>query len=160
LCVDAGPIVRLRGHASADDRIAISLEHTTTRGDSAVLHWRYRQGDSVPGPIEISVIASVLETGNHGALLEFVGAQRPEESLGAITWTGDGSLVTPSSTIALWLGRGDKRQQLPEDSLEIAGLVRSRVEFAGSAGGPPAGSQVIRWQAPLRSPDAPGIDAN
>ena len=162
LCVAAGPIVRLRGRTSGDERLAMSLEHVTTRGDCTVLEFHYGKLDKSFGPIEISisVTASALDTNPGGGLLVFAGGQRPDPLLRAITWSGDGSLVTPHAAMAVWHGPGDKRHVLPEDALEIAGLVRSRVEFAGSAEGPPSASRVIQWQAPLRSPEAPGIDSN
>ncbi len=162
LCLAAGPIVRLRGRTSGDERLAMSLDHVATRGDGAVLEVRYGKLDKSSRPIEISIIvtASALDTNPGGGLLVFAGAQRPDPLLRTITWSGDGSLVTPQAAMAVWHGPGDKRHVLPEDALEIAGLVRSRVEFAGSAEGPPSASRVIRWQAPLRSPEAPGIDSN
>jgi hypothetical protein len=48
---------------------------------------------------------------------------------------------------------------LPEEDLEVGGLVRSSVEFAGAAEGPPSESRIVRWQAPLRSIDPPGATA-
>ena len=160
LCVAAGPIVRLHGPAASDQRLTISLEHVTTRGDGAVLEWRYGRTEKAPRPIEISATACALDTNPEGGLLIFVGTERPDRWLRAITWSGEGSLVTPQAAMALWHGPGDKREVLPDDALEIAGLVRSRVEFAGGAQGPPSASRLIRWQAPLRSPEAPGIDSN
>jgi hypothetical protein len=62
--------------------------------------------------------------------------------------------------MALWRSGPRRQQNLPDDELEIAGLVRSEVEFAGGAEGPPSASRVIRWQVPLRSADPPGANAN
>ena len=42
----------------------------------------------------------------------------------------------------------------------ITGLVRSNVQFAGAMEAGPLACRIVRWQAPLRSPNAPGIDAH
>ena len=160
LCVAAGPIVRLHGCPRAGQRVAISLVHTTTRGDSAVLECRYGRLETEPGEIAITVSDSALVTNPRGGLLVFSGAERPDALLKAISWNGQGSLVTPDTAVALWRAHGDKAQVLAEDELEIAGLVRSQVDFAGSAAGPPAGSRITRWQVPLRSADPPGANVN
>ncbi len=57
-----------------------------------------------------------------------------------------------------WRGPGDQEKIVDESSLSIAGLVRSAVGFAGQPSADPAGSRLIRWQAPLQSADPPGID--
>jgi hypothetical protein len=36
--------------------------------------------------------------------------------------------------------------------------VRSDVQFAGAVESGPQACRIVRWQAPLRSPDPPGID--
>jgi hypothetical protein len=46
---------------------------------------------------------------------------------------------------------------LPEETAQVQGLVRSRVEFAGNVDNDPASSRLVRWQAPLRSLEPPGI---
>ena len=45
--------------------------------------------------------------------------------------------MTPETSVALWRSRAGHEQALSEDTLEVAGLVRSEVDFAGEAGGPP-----------------------
>jgi hypothetical protein len=92
--------------------------------------------------------------------LIFSATQRPDALLAAIRWDGEGSLVTPHTAVALWRSGAKKQQVLPEDALDVAGLVRSEVEFAGQAEGPPSASRVTRWQVPLRSADPPGANPN
>lgn len=160
LCVASGPILRLHRCPKTDEAVAISLDRTTTRGDSAVLECRYARLEIQPGPITIAATDSALDTNPHGGLLIFAGMQRPDGFLKAITWTGQGSLVTPETALALWRSRADHEQVLAEEELEVAGLVRSQVEFAGRADGPPSASRITRWQVPLRSADPPGANAN
>jgi hypothetical protein len=156
LCVASGPIVRLHRCPSPGETFAISLDHTTTRGDSRLIECRYGRLESEPGQIVISVADSALVTNPGGALLLFCGPHRPDALARAISWNGQGSLITRDAVVALWRSRADKELALGEDKIEIGGLVRSEVEFAGTADGRPAASRITRWQAPLRSAEPPG----
>ncbi len=156
LCLTSGPIVRLNGMPRAEVTIGLSLVRTTTRGDTAVLECRYPRVEEKPGPITISATDCVLEGDRQGGLLVLWGTQRPERLMSAITWSGQGSLVTPHTPMAVWRAGSRKQQVLPENELEVAGLVRSSVEFAGRPDGPPSASRITRWQGPLRSADPPG----
>ena len=71
--------------------------------------------------------------------------------------SSDGA-VSPETVIAAWRGSDGREEVLDDASVSIAGLVRSKVGFAGDAGSGPAASRIIRWQVPLRSTDPPGID--
>ena len=82
--------------------------------------------------------------------------RRPAQ-LAQVRWTGQGSLLAPDAAVAAWR-REDGRQENFSDAGSISGLVRGAVEFAGNAGGNVSASRAARWQAPLLSPDAPGID--
>ncbi|HWC89339.1 MAG TPA: hypothetical protein VG433_06785, partial [Pirellulales bacterium] len=48
-------------------------------------------------------------------------------------------------------------QSAAEDSVQVAGLVRSPLGFAGDRERGAEASRVVRWQVPLQSPDPPGI---
>jgi serine/threonine protein kinase len=156
LCVDVGPIVRLNRAPSGDEAVAVTLAHTTTRGDSAVLECRYARVEDQPAKIAISAVECVLDADRKSGLVILSGSLTPERLLGSIAWNGQGSLVTPHTEMAVWRTGNRKQQQLPDEDLDVAGLVRSAVEFAGSADGPPRNSRVTRWQGPTRSADAPG----
>ncbi|MBI3837724.1 MAG: hypothetical protein HY288_07295, partial [Planctomycetia bacterium] len=59
-----------------------------------------------------------------------------------------------------WHAADHQQHILPEDELDVAGLVRSDVAFAGEAEGAPAASRITRWQVPLRSSEPPGANTN
>ncbi|MEX2112597.1 MAG: protein kinase [Pirellulales bacterium] len=161
LCVAAGPIVRSYAPPAAGQTLAIALQHTTTRGDCAVLECRYRQLEEELGAVVVTVIDSALVTNPQGALLILAGPERPEPLLRAISWNGQGSLVTAETAVAVWRGSEGREQPLPEDELEVAGLVRSDVTFAGAAHEPPpSASRITRWNAPLQSDSPPGCDTS
>jgi hypothetical protein len=160
LCVASGPIVRLSRAPQPNESVAIMLDHVTLRGDSAVLECRYSRLPGSLGSITISATDSALAGNSGGGLLILAGAQRPDPLLKNIAWNGEGSLVTPETAVAVWRPSPHKHHVLPEDELEVAGLVRSDVQFAGDAQGAPAASRVTRWQVPLRSADPPGASTN
>ncbi len=160
LCVAGGPMVRLHEAPQPTQSVTIALNHVTARGDSAVLECRYDRLEEQLGPIIITADDSALDGNPRGGLLLFTGSQRPDPLMRVIRWSGAGSIVTERTAVAVWRNAGKRQQVLPEDELEIAGLVRSQVEFAGSADGPPSASRVVRWQVPLRSSDPPGADTN
>jgi hypothetical protein len=158
LCVDAGPIVRQSRTPRADESLSLRLTHVTTRGRGAVLECRYgRLSDHAPA-ITVTAASCALALAPHGGLVIFSGSTRPESLVRGLTWQGEGSIVTPDTDMLLWRATGRRAQAWPEEELEIAGLVRSDLEFAGPADGPPANSRVTTWQVPLRSDDPPGAN--
>jgi hypothetical protein len=159
LCVASGPLLRIPRGAGHGDAISVSLDHVTLRGEGSILEWRYGRRPSQPNAVTISVTESVLDTGPHEGLVVFAGSERPEPLLQSIQWNGQGSVVGPRTTIASWRSGETRHQALSDDALEIAGLVRSDVEFAGKPEGPPSASRVTRWHGPLRSAEPPGISA-
>lgn len=160
LCVSSGPLVRLHRAPQADETFALVLDHVTTRGDSAVLECRYRRLHENPGAITITANQSALAGNPIWGLVIFSGPERPDRLVASLTWTGQGSIVTPQTAMVVWRGAGRKQQALPEEDLQVAGLVRSELEFAGPADGLPAASRVTRWQVPLRSADPPGANTD
>ena len=158
LCVASGPLVLLHNAPSTGAMLNLSLAHVTIRGDSAVLQCHQAAGDAEPGQIAIAVDNCALAINPGVGLLTFVGSQRPDSLLRNVSWTGQGSLVTPEVALLVWRRAGGQMQHLADDTLDVTGLVRSDVEFAADAGGPPAASRILRWQAPLRSADPPGAD--
>src|SRR5262249_24567170 len=143
-----------------DESLAIALDHVTTRGDSAILACAYVRLGEACGPLSITANNCVLDGHPRGGLLVFDGVEHPTKLLEAAHWNGSGSLVSETTALAVWRQGGKRRQVLAEDELEVGGLVRSGVEFAGSAAAGPQASRVVRWHVPLRSSDPPGADTN
>jgi len=158
LHLGAGPLVRLDHAPRPDEPLAIELSWVTLRGTGPLLECRYRQIEGQPGRISIRATDCVLAPREQAALLAFAGDDPPGPLLESIQWTGQGSLVVPEVVIAQWQPSHGRNKTLDDASLSIAGLVRSKVQFAGNAESDPASSRVVRWQAPLRSSGPPGID--
>ncbi len=165
-----GPLLRLDHCPRSDEPLSLSLSQVTLRDSGPLLECLAPQSDPGKGdsPIfadtkigtvpEIAVQATAcVFAPQSGEPLVRCGGISPERLRGGLRWSGQGSLVTPQTPILNWRGP-DGPHTVDESVLSIAGLVRSEVEFAGSASSDPAASRIVRWQAPLQSANPPGID--
>ena len=160
LHLGSGPLVHLDHCPDADEPVLLGLSNVTLRGSGPLLECRYRRIPDQPAGISIRADGCVLAPRPQTPLLRFVGPDRPQRLLSKIRWTGQGSLVLPEAIIAAWQSPGGEFLILDDAAASIAGLVRSSVQFAGAAEAGPQACRIVRWQAPLRSPDPPGIDAH
>ena len=174
----SGPWLRLTACPRRSQTVSLELTNATCRASSAVLECpsppdaaenflepsaarnRSRGADARwdVGRISVQAVDSVFALHSVGALLLFDGPTPPRRLLGHVEWTGQGSLVTPSSSIAAWRNdAGAGPEMLAEDDVEVAGLVRSQIQFFGDAYDGPEAARLRRWQAPLRSSEPPGV---
>jgi hypothetical protein len=150
-----GPLVYLPKLPRADEAVAIGLNHVTLRGAGALLELHDETSSDSIGPLHLTTDNCAFAPRNGGALL-WVAAVDSTRAVRGIEWSGQGSLLTAGTTVAVRSHSGHV-QPLAESELAIDGLATSRVEFAGGADADPAGSRLVRWQAPLASADPPGI---
>ncbi len=155
-----GPLLYLPRLPRADETTAIALNHVTLRGAGAVAEVHDTvsldavPGDSV-GPLQLSTVDCAFAPRAGGALL-WAAAPDATHCVRGIEWSGQGSVLTAGSTVAVRSHAG-RVEPLAETELAIDGLTTSRVEFAGTVDAGPAASRLVRWQAPLASTDPPGI---
>ncbi len=153
----SGPLLELDRPPRQDEPVFVRLARTTLRGSGALLACRSAETALPTAQIAIQTDASVLLTEESTSLLLFEGTRAPAELLRSVQWSGQGSLVGPQTLVA-GLQAGGEVVPLDDSELAIAGLVRSRVEFAGPIEGTAADQELVRWQAPLHSTDPPGVD--
>lgn len=158
LYLGAGPLVALDHCPAADEPVAVAMSNVTLRGPGAALECRYQEMVQPPGRIRIQADQCAFVGGTTSGLLRFAGPTDPMALLTQIEWTGDGSLVSPEAAVADWRQPDGRVVVLDDSTVSIAGLVRSKAEFAGPPDVGPAASRITRWQAPLRSPDPPGVN--
>jgi len=158
LAVDSGPLIVLDHCPGADEPIAVRLLGVTLRGPSPVVECRCGPDMGPPGKVRIEAAGCVLATGPGTGLLSLVGVEPPTALLGAVEWTGQGSLMSPEAAVAVWRRPAGGAEALDDSAVSIAGLVRSEVEFAGQPNEGPEASRITRWQAPLLSEAPPGVD--
>jgi len=158
LSLGSGPLVRLDHCPKPDEPVLITLSQVTLRGGGPLLECVCPTIENPSGEVSIRALRSAFTPAAGTALLRFVGPGSPEQILRNVRWTGQGSLVSPEAVIAAWREPNGPDHVLDDASVAIAGLVRSRVEFAGRMQSTPAASGITRWQAPLQSTDPPGIN--
>lgn len=140
-----------------DAPVAIRLAQTTLRDCGPLVHCTW-EGE-YPGSLSVRAVGCVLVPREETPLLVFRGSMRPDLVLRNVLWSGEGTILGVKTPVVAWEHGPDQIEPLDDADASMAGLVRSQVDFAATAGEGPAGSQVVRWQAPLRSPDPPGADA-
>jgi hypothetical protein len=59
--------------------------------------------------------------------------------------------------LAVWQTSAGEQHAAAEDTVQVAGLVRSRLEFAGPKSGGRSAARIVRWQGPLESDLPPGV---
>ena len=158
LHLGAGPFLRLDHCPRADEPASLNLSQVTLRGGGPLLECLTPRVEQQPGEIAVFSAACVFAPQSGEPLVRCSGTATPERLTRCLRWTGQGSLVTPNTPILTCQGPDEQPQTVDEASLAIAGLVRSEVGFAGELSSDPAASRVIRWQAPLRSSNPPGVD--
>lgn len=154
-----GPLMYSPQGPRAEDSMNLVLEQVTLRGAASL--WRCGVDSPVaaePGRILVRADRSVFVPAEGGSLIRFHGEGDPMPILHNLVWEGEGALVTPGTHIAMQERPGGMPNRLDDTNVPIAGLVLSEVEFAGPADGDVAHSRLLRWNAPLRSPDAPGCN--
>ncbi len=152
-----GPLVHSAA-PRADESMHLVLEQVTLRGAASLWRCRNVGTSGRAGRILVRAERSVFAPAEGGALLLFDGEGDPVPVLHNLTWEGEGALVTPGIPVVVHRRSGGAPERLDDTDVAIAGLVLSQVEFAGPPGDGPLGSRLLRWNAPLRTADAPGCN--
>ena len=152
-----GPLVRLNHTPPVDEPLGLALTNVTVRQASSVLEVHEKGAVPKPGTISVNAKLCIFDPRAGGSLLSFAGSAAPAAIAKAVYWSGEGALVTPEASIAQWHSPSGAKTELNDAAFSIAGLVRSRVEFSGSAKPVIESNVARRWQAPLPTADAPGI---
>ncbi len=153
-----GPLLQSPHWPRADESMNLVLQQVTLRGAASLWQCRVEESASAPGRVFIRAERSVFAPAGAGALLLFRGDGDPTTKLQNLNWEGEGALVTPGARFAAWNRPGGMTEWLDDADVPIAGLVLSGVEFAGPADEGSASSQLLRWNAPLRTADPPGCN--
>ncbi|HUY35100.1 MAG TPA: protein kinase [Pirellulales bacterium] len=152
-----GPLVELRRPRRLDEPFALTLAHVTLRGSAGLVACHYERLEEQPGRLAIRATDCAFFPALDAGLLSFHGAERPSRLLQALEWTGQGSVVAGDAALARWETDDGQVQTADEAAVQVEGIVRTEVGFAGAADEGPAASRIIRWQVPLRSTEPPGI---
>jgi len=157
LLVETGPLLRTDHWPVADEPLAISLSKSTLRDSGGLIECRFEPVPSAPGRISLETRDGAFSPAKRQPLVTLVGSESPGKLLGQLAWTGEGSVVAPDVPVAAWRDGSGRTHTAREEQVRVENLLRGALGFEGPLDDGPAASRVIRWQAPRRSPDAPGI---
>ncbi len=152
-----GPLLALAEAPQADEPITLAMNHLTLRNATGLLECRYDELAQAAGGVSIQADDCAFVPSAGGGLLVFKGAAHPAPLIEHLTWTGQGSVLARETPVALWHGADGKTRAATEETIQVDGMVRTEVGFAGEAEEGPGASRIVRWQAPLRSTEPPGI---
>jgi hypothetical protein len=154
-----GPLWRVAHDGSAGNLLSLFMTRSTLRDAAALLDIARTEDGQSAGQIAIETNECVFAPQYGAALVRVFDAADSKESAQRFAWTGQGSLLSPESRFATWYDREGEPHALDDGLVSIEGLVGGQFDFADSADAGAHASQVVRWTAPLRSTDAPGIRA-
>ena len=158
-----GPLASLEDWPRVGEPVVLRLQHSTVRNASGLVECRYEEIPSQAGKIRIEAIDSVLVPESARGLVILRGDTNPALMLPAIDVSGNGSVLARDTPLIEWQQMdghsqvATERHVAADGGVSSQGLVRGEVEFEGPADGEPTDSRVVRWQAPLRSGQPPGI---
>jgi hypothetical protein len=158
LLVGCRAVARLARAPRGDEACEISLIHATTRDTGPLVQVDFEELPAAVGQLTVIAQESVLAPGDGEPLVLFAGPPAAESLVAALEWQGQGSLVTPETTIAACQYGDLPVEPIEDDELSVAGLVRSQIGFVGESLTLSAHSRAIRWQGALQSSEPPGID--
>jgi hypothetical protein len=152
-----GPLVTLDEAPETGEAIELMATHVTLRDAQGLLACNCDAIPDEPGRFLIVTDDCVLVPATAAGLILFSGAHQPAPLLRSIEWKGQGSVVATQASLCVWRDNEGTLRGAADDQLHAAGLVRNDVTFSGANNHGPAGSRVVRWQAPRQSADPPGI---
>jgi serine/threonine protein kinase len=158
LLVECGSVARLVRAPRGDEACEVWLIHVTARETGPLVRVDYEELPAAIGQLTITAQESTLAPRRGEPLVLFAGPAAPEPLLAVLEWQGQGSLVTPETTIAACRFGNSALDPIADDDLTVAGLIRSQIGFAGESLTATADSRTIRWQGALQSSEPPGID--
>ncbi|HEX4143033.1 MAG TPA: protein kinase [Pirellulales bacterium] len=158
LLVGCGSVARLARAPRGDEACEVWLIHVTARDTGPLVRIDYEELPATIGQLSITAQESTLAPRRGEPLVLFAGEAAPDALLAALEWQGQGSLVTPDTTIAACRFGDAALDPIADEDLTVAGLVRSQIGFAGDSLAVSADSLTVRWQGALQSSEPPGID--
>lgn len=151
LAVGCGPLATVSLARASDEPLLVTFERSTARECAALLAFsqtpRY-------GQATLALNSSVLAMNPAGGVVLLSANELPTGVRLPIEVKASGAMLDGHSALV-----GAARDQaLTDELIEVDGLARGEIGFAGEASAGPLASAVTRWTAPLTSTDAPGAD--
>jgi hypothetical protein len=146
--------------ASESRPLCVELDRCTLRNTGAVVQiTEIATLESRLDRLRVAAADSVFQLNPQRALIE-LPVEFDEAQLSQIKWMGSGSLCSLPSQLAAVVENGEQAEAVDDAKLEISGLARSTLDFAGDDLDAAASSELRRWVAARRSKAPPGISAS
>ncbi len=156
LIVASGSLIRLPLPA-ADAAVSVSLDHCTLRAAGPVVEAiEPSKAFQRLGRITVTAVDCVLAPAKERSLIE-LSMRDAESGSGTLRWTGKDSLLEVNAGLAASRDKTESLESMDESKINVTGLARSPLDFAGQHLDRPASSQLRRWLAPRQSLAPPGI---
>ncbi len=152
-----GPLVLLDRWPAAQQVLSVHLQQSTLRDAAGLLECSFDTPVANIGKIAIRADRCALAPGDGHGLAILLGDDDPTRFLSAIELSGEGTVVTQDMPLVEWQGMDGRRRVARGIEPRGKGLVRCELEFAAPADEGPGASRLVGWQAPLKSPQPPGI---
>jgi hypothetical protein len=157
LQVDAGSLTRLASPVP-NAAIVISLDRCTVRESGPVIEFLPSTTNSHrSGRVLITAVDCVFAPRADRAILELSPAFAAQD-LNRLRWNGRDSLLETNTVLISSRDPSGTSEATDDSQLDLVGLVRSQLEFAGPSLNSPSSSYLRRWVAPRTSLDSPGIN--
>ena len=122
LLVGCGSVARLVRAPRGDEVCEVWLIHVTARETGPLVRIDYEELPAAIGQLTITAQESTLAPRRGEPLVLFAGPAAPEPLLAAMEWQGQGSLVTPETTIAACRFGDAALDPIADEDLAVAGL--------------------------------------
>jgi hypothetical protein len=154
LAVDCGVLVRRPGDRPAG-QLSLTLAATTVRG-GGLLEVLGPLDDGGEPALEVTAHDCVFAPSPGRPLISWQSPQAPNPA--AWRWTGQGSLIERRAALVHWRGPEGPPRPLDESQLDVSGLARSALTFAGPPASGARGAVLRAWQGPGQADRRPGIE--
>jgi serine/threonine protein kinase len=160
LLSETSALLQLNHQPELDEPIHLNVTQLTMH-TTGPLFACLSSSEKSPGEFAVQAENCVFSLRKGEPLVAFEGVEPPDALLRNIRWDGASSLVAEETSVCGWKTPGNAWEALDDSTLSIAGLVRSRLEFAENAekaDNPAQSARLLHWQAPLPTLDAPGVE--
>lgn len=154
---NSGSLWRIDHAPASEDIFVLRMNACTVRDAMSLVDIYCAELPSDPGKMKLETIDCVFSLRSTGALLRMIGPYRPDRLVRSVSWGGRGSLLPIQGRFGLWYDAQGAPHPIDDTGVEIDGLVRGGVEFAGQGSSQPQDSVLTHWAAPLIGDARPGV---
>jgi hypothetical protein len=154
---NSGSLWRIDRCPANEDTMVLRMNACTVRDVMSLIDIYCAELPAEPGKVNLETIDCVFSLRPTGSLLRAIGPFRPDRLLRNVTWGGRGSLMPIQGRFGLWYDAQGAPHAIDDASVDVDGLVRGGMEFAGQSLMQVQDSALTHWAAPLLGDARPGV---